>query len=149
MSVYCTQSDVEPLVKFIDDDASTDLFTSVLDNADAWVDARLSSNSLSIWTSETRTVNNQSTTVILPEGKPVPLLLKTAAKYYAASDVILSLYNGEDLPTQFDVYFQKAESMLEAYILQQKELLATTELADKNPIKHSKAKTYGQKRGRL
>ena len=133
MSVYCTQSDVEPLVRFIDDDATQELYFTILQNSDSWVDARLASNSLTVFTSQ----------------QGIPNLLTTAAKYYAASDVILSLYNGEDLPTQFDVYFQKAESMLEAYILQQKDLLATTELADKNPIKHSKARTYGQKRGRL
>lgn len=133
MSVYCTQSDVEPLVRFIDDDATQELYFTILQNSDSWVDARLASNSLTVFTS--------------PKG--VPNLLTTAAKYYAASDIILSLYNGEDLPTQFDVYFQKAESMLEAYITQQKDLLATTELAGKNPVKHSKARTYGQKRGRL
>ena len=133
MSVYASQSDVEPLIRFIADSASTDLYDTVLDNADSWVDARLVSNSLKTFKVE----------------KDIPNLLVTAAKYYAASDIILALYNGEDMPTQFDTYFNKAESMLEAYITQQKDLLATTELADKNLVKHSKSRSYYQKRGRL
>ena len=133
MSIYTSQSDVEPLVQFISDESPTELYNTVLDNADSWVNARLQSNSLTIWT-----VN-----------KDVPDLLTTAAKYYAASDIILSLYNGEDLPTQFDVYFQKAEQMLEAYIQQMKTELAETELRNMNPIKHSKSRTYNQRRNRI
>lgn len=153
MSVYASQSDVEPLIKFIDDDASTDLYNSVLDNADAWVDARLLSNSLSIWTTEIiqqEVTNNNETVmedveIISPEDKPIPNLLTTAAKYYAASDIILALYNGEDLPSQFDTYFQKAETMIDAYIAQQKEDLAETELKDKNPCRYSVTPTYHTK----
>lgn len=155
MSVYCTKSDVEPLIKFIDDDASTDLYTSVLDNADAWVDARLLSNSLSIWTSTTLTETVETngepqtiTTDTISPDTPIPNLLKTAAKYYAASDIILALYNGEDLPSQFDTYFQKAETMIDAYITQQKDLLADSELRNKNLVKHSKSLSYNQKRRR-
>ena len=160
MSIYATQSDVEPLIKFINDDASTDLYNVVLDNADSWVDARLVSNSLPIWTStvettEVEVTTNGETTLqtqeiikILPEDKPIPTLLNTAAKYYAASDIILSLYNGEDLPTQFDAYFQKAEQMVDAYITQQKDLLAKTELRDKNPVKHRVGLSYYQRKHR-
>lgn len=155
MSVYASQSDVEPLVEFINDSASTDLYNSVLDNADAWVDARLVSNSLSIWTTVIRqrevTRNNEivmeDVEEITPD-TPIPNLLNTAAKYYAASDIILSLYNGEEMPTQFDTYFNKAESMITAYIAQQKDLLATTELKNKNPVRHRNASTYYQKKHR-
>ena len=145
---------------FINDDASTDLYNVVLDNADSWVDARLVSNSLPIWTSTVETtevevttngettLQTQETIKILPEDKPIPTLLNTAAKYYAASDIILSLYNGEDLPTQFDAYFQKAEQMVDAYITQQKDLLAKTELRDKNPVKHRVGLSYYQRKHR-
>ena len=132
MSTYANQSDVEPLVKFISDDSSSDLYNTVLDNADSWIDARLVSNGLTVWTDG---VKNDE----------IPNLLTTAAKYYAASDVILALYNGEDLPTQFDTYFQKAESMLDLYITQQKDLLANTELRDTIIVKHSKSRPYMRK----
>ena len=154
MSKYTSQSDVEPLIKFIDDDTSTDLYNTALENADAWVDAMLLSNSLSIWTTEISTVtvevNGQNQTreveTIQPEDKPIPNLVKTAAKYYTASDIILALYNGEELPTQYDVYFQKAQEMINLYISEQKDLLATTELLNKNIVKHSKGLSYYQKR---
>ena len=75
-------------------------------------------------------------------------LLQTAAIYYAASDVILALYNGEELPTQFDAYFKKAELMLEAYITKLKDELAETELKNKNMVKHHKGLTYYQRKQR-
>lgn len=173
MSVYAKQSDVEPLIKFISDTASTDLYNSVLSNADSWVNARLLSNSLSIWTShiveveddselqETELQNEEetetteettqttiTTEIIEPIDKPIPDLLKTAAVYYAASDIILALYNGEEMPTQYDTYFQKAESMLEAYINQMKRELAETDLKKYNPVKHSKSASYYQRKHR-
>ena len=180
MSIYAKQSDVEPLIKFISDTASTDLYNSVLSNADSWVNARLLSNSLSIWTShiveveddselqetelqnedpelqneeETETTEETTQTTITPEiiepiDKPIPDLLKTAAVYYAASDIILALYNGEEMPTQYDTYFQKAESMLEAYINQMKRELAETDLKKYNPVKHSKSASYYQRKHR-
>lgn len=132
MSIYASQSDVEPLIKFISDTASTELYDSVLRNADSWVNARLLSNSL-------RTFD------IVDD---VPELLCTAAVYYAASDIILALYNGEEMPTQYDTYFNKAETMLEAYITQMKTELAETELKKFNPVKHSKSQSYYQRRHR-
>ena len=134
MSIYASQSDVEPLIKFISDDTSQDLFTAVLDNADSWVNARLSSNKLPIW--ETGTTED------------IPGLLKTAAVYYAASDVILALYNGEEMPTQYDTYFNKAESMLNAYIQQMETELAETDLKKYNPVKHRKSASYYQRKHR-
>lgn len=160
MSIYAIQSDVEPLIKFISDDASTDLYNRVLANADSWVNARLLSNSLSIWTSTIETVEEetvvngetitQTTNVetIQPADKPIPDLLKTAAVYYAASDIILALYNGEEMPTQYDTYFNKAETMLDAYITQMKKELAETDLKKYNPVKHSKGPSYYQRKHR-
>ena len=130
-AIYASQSDVEPLVKFMPDDASTVLFDTVLENADCWVNARLSSNSLSIWTSAFDSESEE-----------------TETKYYAASDIILSLYNGEELPTQYDTYFNKAELMINAYIKEQTDLLADTELKNKNPCRWSKTPTYYQQKGR-
>ena len=133
MSIYASQEDVCPYVTFISDSPSTDLITNILDNADSWVNARLLSNSLTIFT-------EQST--------EIPELLKTAAVYYAASDIILALYNGEEMPTQYDTYFNKAESMLQSYITQMKTELAETELSNFNPVKSRKGRTYYEKMGR-
>ena len=133
MSIYASQEDVCPYVTFISDSPSTDLITNTLDNADSWVNARLLSNSLTIFT-------EQST--------EIPELLKTAAVYYAASDIILALYNGEEMPTQYDTYFNKAESMLQSYITQMKTELAETELSNFNPVKSRKGRTYYEKMGR-
>ncbi len=135
--VYANKSDVEPHVKFIDDDVSDDLYTAVLKKADDWVNARLLASSLSIWTLTPGT-----------DEKPIPSLLNTAAAYYAVSDIVLALYQGEDMLTQYDIWFKKAEDMLTAYITQQTDLLAATELANKNLVKHSKSRSYNQKRGR-
>ena len=132
MSIYASQEDVCPYVTFISDSPSTDLITNILDNADSWVNARLLSNSLTIFT-------EQST--------EIPELLKTAAVYYAASDIILALYNGEEMPTQYDTYFNKAESMLQSYITQMKTELAETELSNFNPVKSRKGRTYYEKMG--
>ena len=133
MSIYASQSDVEPLIKFISDSPTEDLYERVLDNADSWINARLLSNSLPIW--------KQLST-------DIPGLLTTAAVYYAASDIILALYNGEEMPTQYDTYFNKAEQMLDAYITQMKTELADTELARFNLVKHSKSQSYYQRKHR-
>ena len=135
-AIYASQSDVEPLIKFISDSPSDELFEVILNNADNWVNARLSSNSLTIWTQSSN------------ESESIPGLLKTAAVYYAASDIILALYNGEEMPTQYDTYFNKAELMVEAYIKEQTDLLAETELKRKNPCRWSKTPTYYQQKGR-
>lgn len=139
MSIYASISDVEPYIKFISDTPNMDLKQAVLDNSDSWINSRLLSNSLPIWKLE----KNKITPC-----EPVPGLLKTAAVYYAASDIILSLYNGEEMPTQYDTYFNKAESMLNAYIEQMTRELQATELKDQNIVKHSHAPTYFQRKGR-
>ena len=133
MSIYASINDVKPYIRFISDDASDDLFHAVLENADSWVNARLKSNKLTIWTAP-----NES----------IPELLKTAATYYAASDIILALYNGEEMPTQYDTYFNKAEQMLTAYIQLKTTELAETELKKYNPVKHSKSQSYYQRKRR-
>lgn len=132
--IYANQDDVAPLCTFVGDDASDELFSRALIMADGWVNQRLSSNSLTIWT-ETTT-------------DPVPSALNVAATYYAVSDIVLSLYQGEDMLTQRDIWLQKAELMLDEYINEKLDELAATELARKNPVKHSNAPTYYERRGR-
>lgn len=95
--VYCTIEEINALLSDISDDASTETLTVVLNNTTAWIDSNLRRNYLPIPT------NN-------------PQALNTAAIYYGASDVILTLYHGEDMPIQFDVWFNKAQQLLEDYI---------------------------------
>lgn len=128
---YTDSNNVESLVKFISDEAGYDLINVACGNADAFIKVRLTQNGLKE-----------------PDNEDIPIELSTAGSYYAASDVLLSLYNGEELPSQFDIYYQKAEAMVDAYILQQKDLLAETEEASKRSlIKHARTQTYYQKRG--
>lgn len=94
---YCTIEEINALLSDISDDASTETLTVVLNNSTAWIDSNLRRNYLPIPT------NN-------------PQALNTAAIYYGASDVILTLYHGEDMPIQFDVWFNKAQQLLEDYI---------------------------------
>lgn len=94
---YCTIEEINALLSDISDDASTETLTIVLNNSTAWIDSNLRRNYLPIPT------NN-------------PQALNTAAIYYGASDVILTLYHGEDMPIQFDVWFNKAQQLLEDYI---------------------------------
>lgn len=94
---YCTIAEINALLSDISDDASTNTLNTVLTNTTAWVDSNLRKNYLPIPTT-------------------IPQALKTAAIYYGASDVILTLYHGEDMPIQFDVWFNKAEQLLKDYI---------------------------------
>lgn len=94
---YCTITEINALLSDISDDASTETLTTVLNNTTAWIESNLRKNYLPIPT------NN-------------PQALNTAAIYYGASDVILTLYHGEDMPIQFDVWFNKAQQLLEDYI---------------------------------
>lgn len=95
---YCTIDEINALLSDISDDASTETLTTVLNNTTAWIESNLRKNYLPIPTTAT------------------PQALNTAAVYYGASDVILTLYHGEDMPIQFDVWFNKAQQLLENYI---------------------------------
>lgn len=73
--------------------------------------------------------------------------MRTAAIYYAASDIILVLYQGDELPAVFDTWFQKAQSFLEAYIEAYWNSKAEEqELLNNQIVKHRQALTYNQKR---
>ena len=127
---YCTTTDVNSLFGDISDQASDTLLATAIANSDAWIDANLKRNYVPIPTT-------------------VPSALKTAAIYYAASDVLLSLYQGDELPVQYDVWFNKAQSLLDDYIDAYKNSEAEeSELISHQMVKHSCGRTYNQKRGR-
>jgi hypothetical protein len=126
---YCTKDDINALFGDISDDISDDMFTTVIDNCTAWIEANLKRHYVPIPTNH-------------------PQALKTIAIYYGASDILLSLYHGEELPVQYDIWFQKAQDLLDAYI---EEALKNpneeeTEglLGDAHNVKYSKSKPYNR-----
>lgn len=148
---YCTKSEVNSLFGDISDDISDDMFTTVIANSTAWIDSTLKRNYVPIptVTLETETVTAQGTSTVVNNLITVPEGLRTAAIYYAASDILLSLYHGDELPVQYDVWFKKAQQLLEDYIEAYKHTEAEeAELVKQQSVKHSKSLTYNQKRGR-
>ena len=131
-NTYCTSSDVNSMFGDISDDISEEMFNTAIGNATTWIEANLKRNYVPIPTTHVGA-------------------LKTVAIYHSASDILLSLYQGTDeLPVQYDVWFNKAQSLLEDYIdsyLNSDE--ADTESTDAHlRVKHRHGLTYNQKRGR-
>ena len=127
---YCESSDVNSLFGDISDEITEEMFTVAIDNSTTWIESNLKRNYVPIPTDK-------------------PNTLKTVAIYYSASDIILALYHGDDLPVQYDIWFQKAQGLLDDYI--EAYLNSDAEEADlvnHQMVKHSKARTYNQKRGR-
>lgn len=160
---YCTIEEVNSLFGDISDDISQELFTTVIKNSTAWIDSNLQKayvpvpvftpDELITSLEETNTTSGGVSTshthveynlINVPDG------LRTAAIYYAASDIILSLYHGDELPIQYDVWFNKAQSLLDDYIAG---YLNSDEVDDESSdahrrVKHSHGRTYNEKRGR-
>ena len=133
MSVYANESDVLALIKFLDDSPSSDMVDRVIKNAESLVNAKLLEHSIPI-----SNIENTDDFDIL----------ESAVVYFAASDIIISLYTGENLPAQYDAYFNKAEYLLDSYILKMEYELAETDLKNKNPVKHRNALTYNERHHR-
>lgn len=125
---YCSSTDIAALFGDISDDVTTDLFQTVIGNTEAWIEANLKRHYVPIPTN-------------------VPQALKTVAVYHGSSDIILSLYHGEELPVQYDVWFQKAQDLLDAYIDEYLNSEATPEeQTNVQMVKHSHSRTYDKKR---
>lgn len=133
---YCTKEEVNSLFGDISDDITDEMFDTVIENSTAWIDSNLKKRFVPSCTIQHNLIN-------------VPSGLRTAAIYYAASDILLSLYHGDELPVQYDVWFNKAQSLLDDYI--EAYLNSEAEEADlvkHQMVKHSHSLTYNQKRGR-
>lgn len=129
-TTYCNSDDVLALFGDISDDPSDDLLTVTIDNARAWIESNLKRHYVPIPTS-------------------IPNTLKTVAIYYASSDILMSLYHGEEYQSLMDYWFNKAQDLLEGYIEAYKNSEAEAEdLVAHQMVKHSHARTYNQKRGR-
>ena len=127
---YCTREEVNNLFGDISDDISDEMFNTVIGNSAAWIEANLKKHYVPL---PTENVN----------------ALRTCAIYYSASDILLSLYHGEELPVQYDIWYQKAQDLLDSYINEYLNNEATAdELENVNLVKHSHAPTYRQKRKR-
>ena len=127
---YCTGEEVITLFGDISDDVPETTLSTAINNSTAWIESNLKRNYVPIPTTN-------------------PQALKTVAIYHSASDILLSLYHGDELPEQFDVWFNKAQSMLDDYI--DAYLNAEAEESEKvahQMVKHSHGRTYNQKRRR-
>jgi hypothetical protein len=127
---YCDSTDVLALFGDISDDPSEDLLTVSIDNTEAWIESNLKRH-------------------YVPIPVNVPQALKTVAIYYACSDILMSLYHGEEYQSLMDYWFNKAQDLLDAYIEEYLNSEATSEEQFNNQmVRHSHAQTYNERRGR-
>ena len=113
---YADPNNVRALVKYTGDEADDDLINIACFNADATVKSKL-----------------QKHRIPEPEQDDIPIELQTAGNYYAVSDVLQSLYNGEERSTNEKGYYEKADELIHNYIELQLDALAATELKFKSP----------------
>ncbi len=128
---YCTTEEVNSLFGDISDDIPDEMFETAIKNSKVWIESNLKRNYVPIPTEAVETLN-------------------TVAIYHSASDIVLSLYQGnDDLPVQYDIWFQKAQTLLdeyiEAYLNNDAE---NSDLIEHQCVKSRRAKTYNEKRGR-
>ena len=132
---YCNSDNVLALFEDISDDPSEALLTESIDNTEAWIESKLKKHYVPIPNKD--------------EGENIPQTLKTVAIYYAASDILMSLYHGEEYESLMDYWFNKAQELLQDYIDAFLHAEATDEELDKiNMVKHSHSRTYNERRGR-
>ena len=155
---YCTKEEVNNLFGDISDDITDEMFATVIANSTAWIDSNLKRSYVPLPSVQYALINNDGSTTIVESITThtanynlinVPNGLRTAAIYYAASDILLSLYHGDELSVQYDVWFNKAQGLLDDYI--RSYLNSEAEEADlvkHQMVKHSHSLTYNQKRGR-
>ena len=157
---YCTCEEVNSLFGDISDEVSDELFITAIKNSTAWINANLTRRYVPIPVIINNTINGETissgTSVSVETGNGLNIgpdsdtnTLRTAAIYYAASDILLSLYHGDTLPVQYDVWFMKAQEFLDAYIdAYQNSEADEASLVAHQMVKHSHGLTYNQKRGR-
>ena len=155
---YCTKEEVNSLFGDISDDITDEMFATVIANSTAWIDSNLKRSYVPLPSVQIQLVNNDGSTTIVESITThtanynlinVPNGLRTAAIYYAASDILLSLYHGDELPVQYDVWFNKAQGLLDDYIDAYINSEADpSDLVAHQQVKHRKGLTYNQKRGR-
>ena len=128
--LYCTKEEVESLFGDISDEITESIITTSIRNGTAWINTKLTKAFI-----------------------PLPIMpveaLTTACIYYSASDVLYSLYHGEQYQSQYDTWFQKAQEFLEDYIEAYNNSEAEMDsLISQQSVKHTRSMTYNQKRRR-
>ena len=127
---YTDSNSVLALFEDISDEPSDALLTVAIDNTEAWIESNLKRH-------------------YVPIPTDIPQTLKTIAIYYASSDILMSLYHGEEYESLMDYWFNKAQDLLDAYIEEYLNSEATPEEQLNNQmVKHSHSMTYNEKRGR-
>ena len=126
---YCSISDVTLLFGNISDDVTDEVVSRAIANSTAWIEANLKRNYVPIPTKNVAALN-------------------TVAVYHSASDIYLSLSQGEDdFLTQYDTWFNKAQTLLDEYIEAYLNSEADeSDLVEHQIVKHSHALTYQQKK---
>ena len=124
---YCNSDEVLSLCGEMSDDATIDLLKTAIDNSEGLINSKL-----------------RGSYVLIPTD--VPSSLKTCSIYLATSDVLLSLYTGEELPTQYDIYWNKAHTLLEEYIVEmQNNNENIEETNNRILVKHSNSMSYNER----
>ena len=127
---YTDSNSVLALFEDISDEPSDALLTVAIDNTEAWIESNLKRH-------------------YVPIPVDIPQTLKTIAIYYASSDILMSLYHGEEYENLMDYWFNKAQDLLDAYIEEYLNSEATPEEQFNNQmVKHSHAQSYNERRGR-
>lgn len=127
---YTDSNSVLALFEDISDEPSDALLTVAIDNTEAWIESNLKKN-------------------YVPIPVEIPQTLKTIAIYYASSDILMSLYHGEEYQSLMDYWFNKAQTLLNEYIEAYLNSEAEEEdLLTHQMVGHSHSQTYSQKRGR-
>jgi len=167
MTTYCTIPDVNALFGDISDDISTNMFNISIDNAGSWIDSALLRNHIPIPEIEVLSDDGESDDGLIEEPLDnigndelisedttesiesnittnqsiilvgVPSILKTASIYFSASDILMSLYHGDEYQSLMDYWFNKATQLLESYI----EAYKADNNIDSN-VNHRNAPTY-------
>lgn len=100
--IYAIKEDILIRVGYLQQTPKDELLDSVMKSADDTVNSRLAEHTLPIFTLEDE----------------IPTVLRTAANYYAISDLLQSLYGKDDRSSNEEGFYQKAERMMSSYIQQ-------------------------------
>ena len=125
--VYCTKEQVNSLFGDISDSISDDMFEVAINNSTSWIDSFLIKNHIPLPVVD----------VINDNIDGVPYILNTASIYFSASDILMSLYQGDEYQQLMDYWYNKAVALLESYIESSK----VENNIDSN-VNHRNAPTY-------
>lgn len=100
--IYAIKDDIIARIGFLQQPPKDELVESVMRSADDTVNSRLARHSLPTF----------------KENDVIPNTLKTAANYYAISDLLQSIYGKDDRSSNEEGFYQKAENLMMDYINQ-------------------------------